>query len=99
MSRHSIEMDFDRAMRQADQIDNLAELLRNTNKNYVGTLQNINAGWKGENANEYIRKGYQLQSKINSTYLELTGIASDIRRIARRVYEAELRALELAGTD
>lgn len=99
-TRFSIEMDFNQAMRQADRLDELAEQLRSLSDNkFNGTLQNISSGWKGENATAYLAKGTTLKGKMTSTAGELSGIASDIRTIARRVYEAEMRALELASTN
>lgn len=96
-TRESIEFDFQQAMAQADKIDDLAAALNTlSNNKFQGTLQNINTNWKGERASEYLTKGSRLQLKMNGTADDLSGIASDIRTIARRIYEAEMAALAIA---
>ena len=56
----------------------------------------VSANWKGQNASAYLNKGGKLQGNINETSIELHGIASDIRVIAKRVYRAEMAALAIA---
>ena len=64
---------------------------------FEGTMQNLSLNWKGESANRYLAKGERLQGKMNVTANELRRIASDIRRVARNLYNAELAALEIAS--
>lgn len=96
-TRASIEMDFRQAMAQADKVDDVANTLSGVSgKQLGGTLHDLAAGWKGENANAYLAKGARLQNKINDSSGELHEIASMIRRIARRIYEAEMANLRIA---
>ncbi len=96
-SRHEIEMDFKKAKEQADKLDAAADSLKDVNKNkFRNTLQNIGANWKGESAALYLSKGETLQGKMSGTESELRNIASDIRRIAKNIYDAEMRAWERA---
>lgn len=98
-TRAKIEMDFKRAMQQADRIDAIAGNLKElSNSRFESSLQNLSAAWKGENASLYIRKGNGLQGKINRTAGELHAVASDIRTIARRLYNAEMAALAIASS-
>lgn len=98
-SRAQIEMDFRRAMAQADHVDQLAERLSSvSNKQFGGTLQNLSSGWKGDNANLYMQKGAKLQNKMNVSARDLHNTASDIRRAAKRLYAAEMAALAIAQT-
>lgn len=96
-TKASIEFNFRRAMNQADQIDNLANNLSNLSRNrFAGAMQGISANWKGDNASLYLSKGERLQGNMNGSANELHSIASDIRTVARRLYRAEMAALEIA---
>ena len=96
-TRASIEIDFQRAKVQAAKLERIASQMNTlANQTLGGTLQNLSVGWKGENANLYIAKGNKLQEKINVTAGDLRGVASDIRKVAERIYRAEMEALSLA---
>lgn len=96
-TRESIEMDFHMACSQADRVDEIADNLSNiSSKQFGGTLQELSAGWKGSNASSYLNKGTRLQGKMNDTADDLHAIASEIRAIAKRIYDAEMAALEIA---
>lgn len=96
-SRESIEFDFKKAKEQAEKLDEVAERLnRLSNKSFSATMQQLSSVWKGENATLYLDKGDSLQEKMNATARELQNIASDIRAVARRMYEAEMNALRIA---
>ena len=96
-TRESIEMDFKNAMSQADKVDGIANrLARLSNNQFQSTLQNVNVGWKGDNANLYLQKGAKLKTKMNASAEDLHDVASDIRSAARRIYNAEMMALSIA---
>jgi len=97
-SRETIEFNFRAAMGQADRIDGIADNLgRLSGTKFGGTLQNLSANWKGENASMYLEKGGRLQEKMGATEGELHSVAADIRTIARRLYDAEMAALAIAN--
>lgn len=97
-TRETIEFDFRKALGQADKIDAIADRLgRLSGTEFGNTMQNLSAGWKGDNASQYLSKGSRLQEKMNGTVKELYSVASDIREIAKRVYEAEMAALAIAS--
>lgn len=98
-TRATIEMDFNLARKQADHLEELADRLRGLSDNkFGGTLNNISGNWKGENASLYLTKGQKLQTKMNKSSAELYQIASDIRLIAKRIYDAEMANLLIAET-
>lgn len=92
-----IRFDFQNAMQQARKLDELADSIE---RRVVGKLdetsQSVHAAWKGDSASRYLRKTGELQGQIRQTARSLRSTAEDIRRIARRIYEAEMRALEIA---
>ena len=97
-TRESIEMDFRQARAQADKIDGIAERLSQLANNQFGnTLQNMAAEWKGENASAYLDKGARLQNRMDASASDLRNSAAAIRRAARRIYDAEMAALEIAN--
>lgn len=97
-TRETIEFDFKKALGQADKINAIADRLgRLSGTEFENTMQNLSAGWKGDNASQYLSKGSRLQEKMNGTVKELYSVASDIREIAKRVYDAEMAALAIAS--
>lgn len=96
-TRATIEFNFRTALSQADKIDEIADNLRRLSQTDFGNaLQSLSAGWKGENASMYLSKGSVLQGKMNGTSGSLHAVASDIRAIAKRLYDAEMAALAIA---
>lgn len=96
-TRESIEFDFKQALSQAERIEQIADSLSKLSGNkFEGTMQNLSLNWKGDNANRYLAKGERLQGKMKVTADDLRSIASDIRRIARNIYNAEMAALAIA---
>lgn len=98
-TRDHIEMNFRQTLAQADKLDELAERLSNvSDKQFGGSLQNLAAGWKGENASLYMQKGSKLQDKMNTSVKDLHNTAASIRKAAQRLYAAEMAALAIAQT-
>lgn len=96
-SRSKIQFDFNQAKKQAGKIDDIADDLSNlSQKKLESALQALSVNWKGANASVYLDKGGRLQDEINKTVTELRSIASDIRTIARRIYNAEMEVLRIA---
>jgi WXG100 family type VII secretion target len=96
-TRASIEFDYQKAMQDANKVDDIAgRLSALATSKFDSTMQNLAANWKGDNASMYLNKGAKLEDNMKKTAGELRDIASAIRRIAKRVREAELKALEIA---
>ncbi len=96
-TRKQIEFDFKKALGQADKIEAIAEKLNKMSTVELGNImQNLSVGWKGENAELYLSKGSSLQDKMNETAKSLYAAASEIRTIAKRIYDAEMAALAIA---
>lgn len=92
-----IELNFQQAKQQAAKLESLAIKLENlAKKDLNGTLQQLSEAWKGESASAYMQKGQRLEEKIVQTAKELKKTAQTIRSTAKRTYNAEMRARELA---
>lgn len=97
LSEVTIQMNFSSAMRQAQQLENLAaELSRLSTNELSASLSAIAGAWKGDSSNLFLQKGNALAGQISDSAQALRNAARDIQSIARRTYNAEMRALELA---
>lgn len=95
-SRATIELDFIRAMQQAEKIESIASNLNSlANAKFNDTLQTLSSNWKGGSAALYLQKGEQLRENINQTAAALRGIAGEIKAEAKRLRQADLAALAM----
>lgn len=92
-----IEWNYIQAKKQADRLDEQADRLnRLVSCQMEETLQELSCNWKGNSAAAYIAKGERVESQIRTLSAELQRTAAVIRSSARRTYQAEMRARELA---
>lgn len=97
-SSTQIRFDFQNAKQQADQLDELASNLeQQVLRQMFDANQQLRIAWTGESANRFVIKQNELQEKIRSTIRALREIADEIRRIAKRVYDAEMQAYYIAS--
>lgn len=97
-SAASIYMNYRQAMRKADELDEIAdELKKLADQELQNTLQMISANWKSTNATAYLAKGDKLGNNIQSTSVQIRNVASTVRSVAKRTYEAEMKAYRLAA--
>lgn len=93
----SILFNYQKAKEQARQLENTAQELRSLAENSMeDSLQQLRVSWTGENADEYIRKGYILKEEIGDAAEDLREIAESIRAVAKAIYEAEMAAKQIA---
>ena len=92
-TKQEIEIDFLRAINQAEELENIADSLSQiANLHVDNAVKVLKKGWKGENANEYIKRGGELTDDIYETAENLLKIAKSIRTTADIVYKAEKAA-------
>ncbi len=97
LTEATIRMNYQKAMQQAQRLEEIANDMQSLSSNdFGGTLQDIAASWKGENASEYLRKGGMLQGDMEETSRTLSDIAIEIRRKAKAIRDAEMAALQIA---
>ncbi len=96
-TRTEIRMNFKQTLQQADMLDRVGDKLdRLADRTLEDSMQMLAVAWKGENASAFLNKENRLKGNIKETGGAIHEIAEDIRRIARRVYEAEMEALRIA---
>lgn len=93
----SIQIDFNRVMKQADRLDDLAYELTGVAQNQInGAMQEIHHSWTGEAAEQYLKKGQIIEKKVIQSASQLKKIAAVIRTMATVTYNAELEAIRIA---
>lgn len=98
-TRAQINFNYRQAISQASNLENIAARLDNVSKRDLErSVRNLANGWKGANAASFINKEETLQSKITGTARSVRDVASDIRRVAKMIYDAEMAALQIAET-
>lgn len=92
-SLFTISMNFNKAKRQAEELDKIASDLRNlANRDLSETLSELSSGWTGDSANLFIGKGENLKSHILNTANQLSAAANALRQNATAIYNAERKA-------
>ncbi len=98
MNEISIEFDFNQALTQAKRLEEIAQELKTLSKSEVDSaLADLRSGWRGETSLLYIVKGEALSGKILKVSDDLQKAAASIRKIANRIYDAEMAVLEIAS--
>lgn len=99
LTKSMIEINFQSAKNDAKKLEEAAEHLeRLARGQYEEVMQGISKSWKSDNASEYIRKGRKVETEMLATAKELKSLATQVRQAAQRIYNAEMRAVEIANT-
>lgn len=93
----TIRMDFSNAKKQAAELEEIAANMKTlANGDLTDSLDTLSSAWKGDSATAYCGKGESLRAKILASARNLESIAATIRSVAKRTYDAELKAYQLA---
>lgn len=93
----TIEMDFRNAIRQADELEQVAKNLHMLADDEIqACLSKVAANWKGENATAFCKKGAIVGNHISHSASDLENAAEAMRQIANNLYEAEKKNYEIA---
>ncbi len=96
MTSTTIRFNYQEAMRRASELDGIASDLDQTRHNLYGAVREAALGWKGESATQYERKGERLGEQIGESSKDLRNAANEIRRVAKVIYDTEMRNLAIA---
>ena len=92
-----IEIDFEKAKSQANDLDDIASQLRRLSNNSLdGTINGIQQAWKSDSSGKFCNKARTVQRDLAAIASELEKTASAIRTTAKAIYDAEKRAEEIA---
>lgn len=96
MDRNTIEINYQAALERADELEEIGRsLIRALENEYEESLQTLAGNWKGVNAETYLKKGNTLGAKMRGTANGVIEAAEEIRRTARRIYNAEMTAMRI----
>ena len=92
-----IRINYTNALNQAKALDNIAARLRDAaNRDFQDAMSAIGAAWKSDSAPDYLKKGQKVREDMCKTAKNLGDIAEAIRKIAQRIYNAEMEAWRIA---
>lgn len=93
-----IDIDFKRAIEQADELDELSGRICDIGSVKLDeTLTLISRSWKGQNSMDYLRKAGMLKDRMYESADILKGTADLIRNTAQLIYAAEMAAISLCS--
>lgn len=96
-SSYQISVDFHNAENQAKKLDELADRVERRVADALKTsAEELHSVWKGDSATKYLRKENEMTEQLRQIARGLRDVASDIRRVAKRTYDAEMEALRIA---
>lgn len=97
MANIKLKINFEKALKQAEELENIAKEIENVAKvDLEDSFNSISRNWTGENSNNYIKKGAKVKEDIKKTAKNLKEAAEAIREIVRRDKEAEEAAERIA---
>lgn len=93
----TINMEFNKAKKQAEKLEEIAREIEQTADDKMGNaLAGINSAWKSDTAASYLQKGTKVQEDLKNRAKELRKVATTIRQIAKNTYDAEMNAYRIA---
>lgn len=96
-SEAEIQFNYEKALKKAQELEEVAGELRQIAAGELdGTLTQLRGSWKGEAAELYQNKGEALGEKVGKSAENLLEIADGARKMAKRLYDAEMAAYRLA---
>lgn len=96
-TEYQIRADYNSANRTAEELDDIAvSLHRLADSSLDGAFRTLEGAWRGENAERFLEKGSIVKEQILGTAKDIRNAAERLRSDARSVYQAEMRALEIA---
>lgn len=95
-SKSEIEMDFSRAMSQAQELEELSKELSEIATEHVkGALRLLAFNWQGDSSELFLEKGDVITGEMLDTADDLIKVAKNIKSTANIVYTAENAAVQL----
>lgn len=96
-SKETIQFNYNKAISQAKELENLASQLESLAKRDVDdTLMAVSRGWSGDSSDLFVGKGRKAQGDMRASAKQLRNLAEGIRIVAKNVRNAEERARLIA---
>lgn len=91
-----ITLDYQRAIRNANSLDKLAEDILKYSGDLDSNKVKCSRNWCGDTSNDFLFKMLLVSENLNQIAKNIRKTAETLRRMAKRTYEAEMRTLEIA---
>lgn len=97
MTAYELFCNFTKSNAKATELENIAKKIKSLNSStYKEELSNVENYWHGEAADVYMQKAVEISEEMDNIAASLLETADLIKRTAARVYEAEMKALDIA---
>ncbi len=97
MDESTIEFEFNRAIENANRLQEIADEIKSLSSSEIeSAFETIRAGWEGESSVLFLSKGELLGQKVSEVADDVRKAADSIRRIAKKLYDAEKAVVEIA---
>ena len=93
---YSISLNYNKAQQQARNLESVSAQLRSSISKLQSCTGNISSAWKGENATAYLKKLEMVANNLDKIEKNINKIASTVRANSKRIYDAEVNALNIA---
>ena len=95
-TKNLVLLEYKKTKGQADYLERIADKVDGQRRKIAEQKNQLSRYWTGINANTYRTKMDDRESELKSIASELRKIASTIRTVAQNIYQADMRAVELA---
>lgn len=92
----SVAMDYNRAQKQANNLDSIASQLRANKGKLDSCKATLGSAWKGDNATAYLRKLETVSNNLSKIEANINKIAATVRTNSKRTYDTEVAAINTA---
>lgn len=97
MTKYQLYCNFNLANKKADELDEIANSIKILANIIISdNINQIRANWSGDASNEFIKKLNAFSEKCKREADSISDIANTIRRVAKRTYDTEMKALEIS---
>ncbi len=96
-SEYSITFNYNKAINQANDLADIAKEIRKVANDKMETsIQTVDKNWDGDSSKKFVNKSRQLKAKVVDSADDIDAIASAIKTMAKKIYDAEMEALRIA---
>ncbi len=96
-SEQTILFNYNKAVGQADDLLDIAKEIRSVANNKMeSSIQTIDKNWDGESSKKFIKKSVKLKEKVTDSADDIEAIAQAIKKMAKEIYDAEMKAVQIA---
>ena len=98
-TKNQISLDYQRVIDLTKKLDEIVNRIKKEfDANTDSLVAELSAGWKGENADEFIAKAKSIKEKTIPSAEKIGKLSEGVRSNAEAIYAADMEALRIAET-